>query len=168
MNAKHFLKAPLFSLLFCGYVFAESVVIDDKVSFAEGADIKSAVKNECNLENKFADFLEQYISDAGITVVKSSSDDAKSINKRLHLEIDRVLGAGGGGWTGGKMVHAVGKLTENGKTIGTFSVQRSSSGGMFGAFKGTCSLLGRDVKSMARDVSEWIIAPTKDARLGEL
>tara|TARA_R110002111_G_scaffold162922_3_gene229258 strand:- start:62 stop:565 length:504 start_codon:yes stop_codon:yes gene_type:complete len=167
MYAKHLLKAPIFGIFFCGHVLAGSVVIDDKVSFAKDANIKSAVKNECKLEDKFANFLEQYISDAGITVVRASSDGAKSVNKRLHVEIDRVMGAGGG-WTGGKMVHAVGKLTENGKIIGSFSVQRSSSGGMFGAFKGTCSLLGRDVKSMARDVSEWITSPTKDARLGEL
>jgi hypothetical protein len=168
MYAKHLLKAPLIGMLFCGHVFAESVVIDDKINFAKGADIKSAVKNECGLEDKFANFLDQYISDTGITVVRASSDAAKSVDKRLHIEIDRVVGAGGGGWTGGKMVHAVGKLTENGKVIGSFSVQRSSSGGAFGAFKGTCSLLGRDVKTMAKDVSKWLSSPSKDARLGEL
>ena len=77
------------------------MVIDDQIGFAEGANIKSAVKNECGLGNKFANFLEQYISDAGITVVRASSDGAKSVNKRLHIEINRVLGAAGG-WTGGK------------------------------------------------------------------
>ena len=168
MYTKHLLKSGLIGLLFCGQALAETVVIDDKVGFAKGASIKSAVRNECGLEDKFANFLEQYISDAGMTVVRASSDAAKGVSKRLHVEIDRVGGAGGGGWTGGKMVHAVGTLKENGKIIGSFSVQRSSSGGAFGAFKGTCSLMGRDVKSMARDVSEWITSPTKDARLGEL
>jgi hypothetical protein len=168
MYSKHLLKAGVIGLLFCGQALAETIVIDDKVVFAKGSNIKPAVKNECGLENKFANFLEQYISDTGISVVRASSDGAKGVSKRLHVEIDRVAGAGGGGWTGGKMVHAFGTLTENGKVIGSFKVQRSSSGGAFGAFKGTCSLMGRDVKSMARDVSQWITSPTKDARLGEL
>ncbi|WP_299084717.1 hypothetical protein [uncultured Paraglaciecola sp.] len=168
MYAKHLLKTPIIGILLCGQVFADSVVIDDEVGFAKNANVKSAVRNECNLEDKFANFLDQYISDAGMTVVRASSDEAKKVSKRLHVEIDRVHGAGGGGWTGGKMVHAVGKLTENSKVIGSFAVQRTSSGGAFGAFKGTCSLLGRDVKSMARDVSQWITSPSKDARLGEL
>jgi len=69
-------------------------VIDDKVSFAKDANIKSAVKNECKLEDKFANFLEQYISDAGITVVRASSDGAKSVNKRLHVEMIKKTPAG--------------------------------------------------------------------------
>ena len=164
------LLTMLAGLMFSGHVFAESIVIDDKVIFAEGTDVTSAVRNECELDNKFTHFLDEYISKQGFTVIKAGSKKAKGISKRLHVEIDRVYGAGGGAWTGGKMVHAVGTLSEKGEVIGSFKVQRSSGGGAFGAFKGTCSLLGRDVKAMAmaKDISLWIKSPRKDARLGEL
>ena len=163
-----YLHIAVFGLLSSAHVFAESIVIDDKVVFAEGTDVTSAVVNECELDNKFTFFLDEYISKQNITVLKASSEKAKGISKRLHIEIDRVHGAGGGAWTGGKMVHAVGTLTDKGQVIGSFKVQRTSGGGAFGAFKGTCSLLGRDVKAMAKDISRWIKSPSKDARLGEL
>ncbi|WP_340676636.1 hypothetical protein [Paraglaciecola sp.] len=167
MHSKNFLNV-LFGLLVSGQVFAESIVIDEKVIFAEGSDVPAAVINECELETKFTHFLNEYISDRGFTVIKANAEQASGIAKHLHIEIDRVSGGGGGAWTGGKMVHAIGTLTENGKEIASFKVQRSSSGGAFGAFKGTCSLLGRDVKAMAKDVSVWLKSPSKDGRLGEL
>ena len=136
MHSKNFMKVIL-GLLVSGQVFAESIVIDEKVIFAEGSDVPTAVINECELETKFTFFLDEYISDRGYTVIKANSEQATSTPKHLHIEIDRVSGGGGGAWTGGKTVHAVGTLTENGKEIGSFKVQRSSSGGAFGAFKGT-------------------------------
>jgi len=162
------LLGSFLTLSITGAAFADSIVIDDKVAFAKNAEIRQAVRDECQLEEKFTQFLDEYISDQDITVVTANSDKAKGINKRLHIEIDRVEGGGGGAWSGGKMVHAVGSLKENGKIIGSFKVQRTSGGGAFGAFKGTCSILGRDVKAMAKDVSRWIVSPSKDARLGEL
>ena len=162
------LLGSFLALSIAGLTHAETIVIDEKVVFAKGAEIRQAVKDECQLEQKFSRFLDEYMSGQGIAVVTANSSKAKGVDKRLHIEIDRVEGGGGGAWSGGKMVHAVGSLTEKGKVIGSFKVQRTSGGGAFGAFKGTCSILGRDVKAMAKDVSRWITSPSKDARLGEL
>lgn len=127
--------AILLSIWLSNIAFADSIVIDNTVVYAKDAEVRQAVKDECDLEQKFTDFLDEYISDQGITVVKADSEKAKSITKRLHIEIDRVFGQGGGA---------------------------------FGAFKGTCSILGRDVKAMAKNISRWITSPTKNTRLGEL
>ena len=149
--------------------FANSIIVDSKVPYAEDADVRSAVREECELEQKFARFIQEYAKDKGFTVVKSTDKEkAKGVSKRLFVEIDEVRGGGGGAWSGGKMVHAVGKLTENGKVIGTFKVQRTSGGGAFGAFKGTCSILGRDVKAMGKDIAKWLKKPKMKSYLGEL
>ncbi|XQW84887.1 hypothetical protein ACOYR1_17455 [Thalassotalea piscium] len=154
--------------IYSSVVLAESIVIDNKIPFAEGANIRDAIKDECELEEKFSRFIKAYAKDRGFTVLENSDDKAKSVEKYLSVEIDRVHGNGGGAWSGGKMVHATGKLTEAGKLIGTFNVQRTSGGGAFGAFKGTCSILGRDVKAMAKDISVWLTKPKMQSNLGEL
>lgn len=158
----------VFALSFSSVTMAESLVIDSKVPYAEDARVRDAVKDECELEQKFARFIKEYAENKGFTVIKSNDEKAKDVSKRLFVEIDDVRGSGGGAWSGGKMVHAVGKLTENGKTIGTFKVQRTSGGGAFGAFKGTCSILGRDVKAMGKDISAWLKKPKMKSYLGEL
>ena len=61
-----------------------------------------------------------------------------------------------------------GELQGPQQLLGSFTGQRSSNGGVFAGFKGTCSILNRDVDSLARDIARWIEQPSKDARLGEL
>jgi len=38
---------------------------------------------------------------------------------------------------------------------------------MFAGFKGTCSIMGRCVKALGRDVAEWLQSPSKGAVLGD-
>ena len=38
----------------------------------------------------------------------------------------------------------------------------------FATFKGTCSILGRCVKALGRDVSEWLQHPSERAVLGDM
>jgi hypothetical protein len=40
-------------------------------------------------------------------------------------------------------------------------------GGAFAGYKGSCSVLGRTIKAIGKDVAEWMKAPSKDAQLGD-
>lgn len=59
-----------------------------------------------------------------------------------------------------------GELRENGEITGTFTATRYSTGGAFGGFRGTCSILGRCVKTLGSDIAKWLKRPTMDALLG--
>ena len=41
-------------------------------------------------------------------------------------------------------------------------------GGAFAGYKGSCSVLGRTVKAMGKDVAQWLKAPTDEAALGDM
>ena len=60
-----------------------------------------------------------------------------------------------------------GELYDRGKQIGSFRAKRFSGGGAFGAFKGTCAIIGRCTKTLGQDIATWLAAPTQNAELGD-
>ena len=136
------------------------------VPFAEDSGATGNVKDECTLETR----LPQFIAEAakrGVKVVIGPAPEEGAEGKYLYLEFTHVLGAGGGAWSGPKSVTAKGELIENGEVIGSFISSRFSTGGAFGGYKGTCSILGRCIKAMGKDIAAWLKSPTMDAHLGD-
>jgi hypothetical protein len=84
------------------------------------------------------------------------------------MEIEEVQGVAGGAWSGAKSVVGKGSLSQKGKLLGDFRARRYSDGGMFGGYKGTCAILGRCVKTLGKNVAEWLAQPTFQAVLGAL
>ena len=84
----------------------------------------------------------------------------------LHMEIVNVIGTSGGTWSGKKSVTVQGKLTENDEVIGTFIASRHSRGGAGAIYQGTCDILDRCIKTLAKDIAKWLTNPTMDAKLG--
>ncbi len=145
---------------------SETLAISDSIPFAEDADVPAAVRNECNLNTKLAKFIRTYAAKHFDKVVSISDADKNS--KKLTISITDVHGQGGGAWSGSKSVKIEGTLTQNGKVLGTFRALRASGGGAFGGYKGTCSILGRCVKTLGKDVAAWAANPSMDSRLGDL
>ena len=136
------------------------------VPFAEGSGASSKVKSECLLDTR----LPQFIAEAarqGVTVVIGPTPEADAEGKYLKIEFTSVMGPGGGAWSGPKSVTVKGELIENGEVIGSFIGSRYSTGGVFGGYKGTCSILGRCIKALGKDIAGWLRSPTMDARLGD-
>ena len=67
-----------------------------------------------------------------------------------------------------KGITLTGKLFENDRVIASLSAMRSSGGGAFGGFKGSCAVLNRCAETLAKDIATWLGNPTTGARLGEL
>jgi hypothetical protein len=144
----------------------DTITMSERAPFSREAHIPPAVRTDCQLESKLPDFIEKYSRSANIplNVIPGKVDPHKG--KVLKIEITNTMGTGGGAWSGPKSVTAVGELFENGKKIGSFTSTRYSGGGAFGGFKGTCSIMGRCVKTMGKDISIWLKSPIMDARLG--
>ncbi len=137
------------------------------VSFNKQAYIREAVRNECNLDGKLVQFIEQYAAGQYAKIITGSSTGSRDA-QILTIEIEQVQGGGGGAWSGGKMVLINGKVTQNGRVLGDFKGRRYSGGGMFGGYKGTCAILGRCVKALGKDIAEWLTHPASKAVLGDL
>ncbi len=141
---------------------AEGTVALRSIPFAEGSVATDAVKRECQLETKIPAYLVQ--ADPSVTLL----DSLKGAKGRvLEMEIVEVLGPGGGALSGPKRVVVKGKLYQGGKMIGSFTDVRTSLGGVFGNYSGTCRILARCARTIGKDIRRFLEAPSKDANIGE-
>jgi hypothetical protein len=136
------------------------VTIPTDIPFAAGIDVPEAVKKECQLGVKVISFISAF-GKKGVV-----QGDAGT-GQYLDMEITNVFAPGGGAWSGPKWMEVSGTLKEGDKKIASFRAKRFSTGGAFGGFKGTCSILGRTTKAIGKDISIWLKNPTDGAALGD-
>ena len=162
----------------CGMTFAaqaadsaaasQVVNVPTVVPFAQDAVIAGAVKRECQLGEKLSNYISEYGKENGVTVTQVAQTTPDSSGRSLVLEISDSM-AGGNAFVGHHTyTTAKGKLYQDGAEIGNFIGRRNSMGGAFGGFKGNCSVLGRTVKALGKDIAEWLTQPGKDGMLGDL
>jgi hypothetical protein len=132
------------------------------IPFAESSGASQKLKEECQLETRVPQFLSQYAD--GIELVDGELGSAGRV---LKLRISHVRATGGGAFSGPKTVTVEGRLSENGKPLGSFTATRYSGGGVFGGYKGTCSIVARCAKAIGKDIAEWLRNPKDGARLGD-
>lgn len=149
----------------CSAAQAETFTVPAEVMFSDGVAVSDAVENECTLQTRLPAFIEDGAR-RGVDIVISDQPLDNVAGKVLRLEYTHILGTGGGAWSGPKSVTVAGELWEDGELIGSFVASRYSTGGAFGGFKGTCSILGRCIKTLGVDIARWLEDPTMDARLG--
>ena len=140
------------------------VTVSRSVEFAEDSGVIPSVQRECQLQTKLPGFIKAYAK-KGVELTDKPLEEVEG--RVLILEIVGGSGIGGGAWSGPKSVTVSGKLMENGEVIGSFLAARYSGGGAFAGFKGTCSIFGRCVKAIGRDIANWLKNPTMDAALGD-
>jgi len=138
----------------------DAIGIPQVVPFAENLSVPEAVRNECQLGEKVSSFLTESASN-----VKVSNDSKQG--RYLSMAITEVFASGGGAWSGPKWMTVTGTLMENDKAVASFRAKRYSTGGAFGGFKGTCSIIGRCTKAIAQDIAEWLKNPVDGAELGD-
>ena len=150
------------ALCYCASTFAAegTIGIAAALPFAEGISVPEAVRNECHLGEQVSTFVQQFAPDVKV------SDNPKE-GRYLDMSITEVFASGGGGWSGPKWMEVKGTLKDNDKAVASFRAKRFSTGGAFGGFKGTCSIIGRCTKTVAKDIATWLKAPVDGAELGD-
>ncbi|HEY9182972.1 MAG TPA: hypothetical protein VIQ99_07215 [Gammaproteobacteria bacterium] len=134
------------------------------ITFQNEELIERAIITDCDLPNVQLAELQRATSGTSVTLAPQLNDAGKI----LEIQIVNAV-AGGNAFTGHqKGVTLVGKLFENDREVASFSAMRSSGGGAFGGFKGSCAVLNRCAETLAKDVATWLRKPTPGARLGEL
>jgi hypothetical protein len=148
---------------------AAAISVSKRVAYGADSAVPEKVRKECVIDKQLPDFIETYASKNNIAVVqKDGTVSSKDKGKVLVVEFSDIVGSAGGVFSGAKAVAVKGELFENGKKIGSFKGRRSSGGGAVFGYKGTCSILGRCVKALGKDISDWLVKPTMNARLGEM
>ncbi len=143
-------------------VSADTLKVKSKIDYSDDAVVPPKVKQECQLDTKLPLFLSKY--DKSVELVDGKLG---SKGRTLSVEITNVHAAGGGAWSGPKTMHVEGVLYNNGEKTSAFRGSRYSTGGAFGGFKGTCSIVGRNAKALAKDIARWLKNPVDGAALGD-
>ncbi len=136
------------------------ITIPSAVPFSDNVSVPEAVRNECELGEKVSSFLDRYASSVQVS-------DTQSDGRYIDMAITEVHAPGGGAFSGPKWMEVTGTLMDNNQAIASFRAKRFSTGGAFGAFKGTCSIIGRCTKAIAKDISDWLKNPVDGAELGD-
>ena len=147
-----------------GVASAQSLQVQRPVPYAPGNDIADNIKSECKLNEQLADFVKE---NAGVPVDFTSGPVDVHKGRALQLEIVDAVSMGNA-WTGHqKYTKVSGTLYENGRRVAGFKARRNSMGGMWGGYKGSCSVLGRTVEAIGEDIGEWLEQPKDGASLGD-
>lgn len=148
-------------------IFADgNIYVSNVAAYENLSNIQNSILTECNLPEQQVQLFEQEASEQGFTVIKSEADPKKG--KYLKLSISDAMSSGNAFIGHSKFVTVKGILYENGAEIANFTDMRRSGGGAFGAYKSSCSVLGRCVKTIAKDTAKWLNNPMKNSRLGDL
>lgn len=134
---------------------ADGVKIGKKIPFAASAEVRDAIRKECDLETDMATWLRGELKGA------EAVDDVKGAKGRVFDAKIAGVWAAGGPW-GMASILVEGELRENGKVIGTVASRRNTARG-----GGACGKLSVSGKAVAEDIAQWMKAPVMDARLGD-
>ncbi len=143
---------------------AQATKVPRSIPFANNAAVPDAVRSQCELQTKVPEFLAQ---SAGSSVELVDGAPSRKQGRVLEMEITEVHAPGGGAFSGPKWMGVNGTLYDRGKQIGSFRAKRYSTGGAFGAFKGSCAIIGRCAKAIGQDIAGWLGAPSQNAQLGD-
>ena len=141
----------------------KAVLLETPVTYHPQADVSDKIKQECKIEDMLAQkvgaALARNNKDKGGdgTIAAGAPTGEASV---LRLQITYVLGVGGGAWSGPKAITVAADLIEDGKVARQTKINRWTTGGMFGGFKGTCALLERSATAIGKDLGQWTRDPS--------
>lgn len=130
----------------CAAAHADGIKLLTPVTYAAESSVVPKVREACKLEERLA-------SDVGGALAGTTDSTQGEV---VRVSIVDVMGVGGGGWTGPKAISLKVDLLKDGKVERSTHLTRTTTGGAFGGFKGTCSMLERDSSVLGKDVAKWV------------
>lgn len=156
---KRLLPAILFAN--ASAVLAANTVLEVPVTYHPQAGVVATVKDECQIETMLANRVGAMMVKLNKTGTGTTPAGVEVPDSALlRLQITHVLGVGGGAWTGPKAITLSAELLENGKVVRQTKINRWSVGGVWGAFKGTCTILDRSAIAISKDLYRWVRNPS--------
>jgi len=136
---------------------ASEIALLTPIAYDPTASVVDKVKQECKLEEQLTSDVSDAFRKNNIGPVVATAEGPGEV---IKVRITHVLGFGGGAWSGPKAITVHADLMKNGKVERTTRINRWTTGGMWGGFKGTCSILNRSSAAIAKDLVKWAHDPT--------
>lgn len=143
------------------------IYLSREAPYSDISRVDRAVVSECRLPQQGAEAIENAAREAGITIVRDQAAAKGKQGRVLQVEITDIGNFGNAFIGHRKQVVLKGRMFDDGKEIGDFYGKRSSMGGMFSGFKGSCTVLERCLEALARDLTPWLKNPAANTRIGE-
>ncbi len=136
----------------------EPVSILAPVTYSIDAPAPERIRRDCNIERQVLDALHESLADKGMggSVVASAGDGPV-----LKVTIERVIGQGGGGWSGPKTLTLGVALLRAGVVERTTS--QSYATRSLNPLAGTCASFERASSKVSELIARWLRAPTRSA-----
>lgn len=140
---------------------AEKVLLETPVKYSPNASVVEPVRRECKIEDMI-------VRNVGTALSKRNADGKGTIGSGddagdagvVRVQITNVFGVGGGAYSGPKAISVDAEMLKNGKVVRQVHLRRSSLGGFWGGFKGTCSILQRCAVTLGKDIASWVDDPS--------
>lgn len=145
----------------------KTVTIASVIPYKKGAPIAANILRECTLNSQLSEFIQSYGKDNNIGVARTPRINKKEKGNILHVEIVNAVSQGNAFLGHRKFTQVKGTLFNSGKKVAGFTAARFSGGGFFGGYKGSCSVLGRTVKTLGKDIAGWLNNPIDGMHMGD-
>ena len=143
------------------------IILDDLIPYKKRAKVDAEIKRSCGIPTRLADHIRESVKDLGYNPIAKHYKKDYPKAPKLKIKIAAIHAPKGSGLSGRKRIELEGELIKRHKVVASFSAMRSSNGGLFGAYGTHCGILGKSIKSLAKDIRFWLEKPVMDARLGE-
>jgi hypothetical protein len=151
-------KLALLALLTCAAgAQAADIALLTPIAYDPTASVVDKVKQECKIEEQLTTDVSEAFRKNKIGPTVTTADGAGEV---IKVRITHVLGVGGGAWSGPKAITVHADLMKDGKVERTTRINRWTTGGIWGGFKGTCSILNRSSAAIAKDLVKWAKDPS--------
>lgn len=136
---------------------AEKLYVQAPAIYDAGASVSPKIREECGIEAMVAQHVQRQLKRSPYQPILPLADLSEAgASKALSLTIVRVVGVGGGAWSGAKGIDVRATLFENGKAVDSYAIYKGSRGGAFGAMKSTCSILDRSAAAIGANIARWL------------
>ena len=155
-------------VLACNAAVAAPVRMASHTPYGEDAEISSKVRSECaKLGEQLPAYTREFGAAFGVAVELVPAIDTAGPGRVLQVEIVDAVSMGNAFIGHQKYARIEGALYQDGEKIASFKGRRNSMGGAFAGYKGSCSVLGRTVKALGKDIAQWLANPQDGAQLGD-
>lgn len=144
-----------------------SITIQNVMPYGVDSMIADNIKDECEIGQQLSASIKEAAEDNGLELRGVDAVDTSEPGNVLKLEITHAVSKGHPGLGHRKGTSIRGELFENGKLLASFSGARTSGGGFLGKYRSSCSVLGRTVEALGKDIVTWLKQPSNNAYLGD-
>ncbi len=130
--------------------------------------ISSAAMKECSLPAQYTQLFREIASENNINVQISGSNEPTPTGYYLKPTFTYIISDGNPFLGHRKYTQMTMELYKDGKKVSSAQFGRNSSGGLFGGYKGSCSVLGRTVEANVSDAVAWLKNPVDGSVHGDM